>query len=108
LPEGHFTLKAKPLKRHDLDEFVKCCNAGNRHQRWQNWSESNPEGRWRCFPYEELAKRDKLNLDLFWIKDKSLEAAENLPDPDELAEEIADDLETALQQFRAIAGDLNE
>ena len=56
----------------------------------------------------QLSKRDKLNLDLFWIKDKSLEDAEHLPDPDELADEIADDLETALQQFRAIAGDLKE
>jgi type I restriction enzyme M protein len=50
-----------------------------------------------------LAKRDKLNLDLFWIKDKSLQDAENLPEPDELAEDIADDLEMALQQFRGIA-----
>src|SRR5947209_5709015 len=53
------------------------------YQRKQTWGEGNPEGRWRCYPFEELAKRDKLNLDLFWIKDKSLEDAENLPDPDE-------------------------
>jgi type I restriction enzyme M protein len=104
----HFTLKTKPLRRCDLDDFVKCFNADNRHQRRQTWSENNPEGRWRSYPYEELARRDKLNLDLFWIKDKSLEDAENLPDPDELAEEIADDLEAALQQFRAIVNDLRE
>jgi type I restriction enzyme M protein len=104
----HFTLKTKPLKRADLDEFVACFNPDNRHRRRQTWSENNPEGRWRCYPYEELAKRDKLNLDLFWLKDKSLEDAENLPDPDELAEEIADDLETALEQFRAITRDLKD
>lgn len=68
----------------------------------------NPDGRWRCYSYDELARRDKLNLDLFWIKDKSFEDAENLPEPDELAEEIADDLETALEQFRAITRDLRE
>jgi type I restriction enzyme M protein len=99
----HFTLKTKPLKRADLDEFVDCFNPDNRHKRRQTWSEKSPDGRWRCFPYEELAKRDKLNLDLFWIKDKSLEDAENLPEPDELAEDIANDLETALEQFRGIA-----
>jgi hypothetical protein len=60
----------------------------------------------RCFPYDELAKRDKLNLDIFWIKDKTLEDAENLPEPDELAEDIADDLQAALEQFRGIANGL--
>jgi type I restriction enzyme M protein len=102
----HFTLKAKPLKRADLDEFVDRFNPGNRHKRRQTWGERNPDGRWRCFAYDELAKRDKLNLDIFWIKDKSLEDAEILPEPDELAEDIADDLETALEQFRAIGRDL--
>jgi type I restriction enzyme M protein len=64
------------------------------------------EGRWRCFTYEELLKRDKLNLDIFWLKDKSLEDSENLPEPDVLAQEIADDLQTALDQFTAIAAEL--
>jgi type I restriction enzyme M protein len=104
----HFTLKTKPLKRADLDEFVECYHPANRHKRRQAWSEKNPDGRWRCFSYDELAKRDKLNLDIFWIKDKSLEDAENLPEPDELAQEIADDLETALEQFRAIANSIEE
>jgi len=102
----HFTLKTKPLKRADLDEFVDCLNPDNRHKRRRTWSEKNPDGRWRSFTYDELAKRDKLNLDIFWIKDKSLEDAENLPEPDELAEDIADDLETALEQFRSIARDI--
>jgi type I restriction enzyme M protein len=104
----HFTLKTKPLKRADLDQFVDCFNPGNRHKRRQTWGERNPDGRWRCFAYDELAKRDKLNLDIFWINDKSLEDAENLPEPDELAEDIADDLETALEQFGAISRDLKD
>jgi len=69
----HFTLKTKPLKRSDLDEFVECFNSGNRHKRKRTWTEKrNPEGRWRSFDYEELIKRDKVNLDIFWLKDKSL------------------------------------
>jgi type I restriction enzyme M protein len=98
----HFTLKTNPLKRADLDEFVACFNPQNRHER----KEGPPEGRWRSFAYEELLKRDKLNLDIFWLKDKSLEDSENLPEPDVLAQEIADDLQTALEQFAAIAAEL--
>ncbi|TET35363.1 MAG: SAM-dependent DNA methyltransferase, partial [Planctomycetota bacterium] len=104
----HFTLKQNPLKRSALDEFVKCYNPKNRHKRKATWSEKNPEGRWRCFKYDELAKRDKINLDIFWLKDKSLEDAENLPEPDILAQEIADDLQAALEQFSAIADELKE
>lgn len=104
----HFTLKTNSLKRSDLDEFVKCFRPGKRHNRRATWSEKKPEGRWRGFDYEELVKRDKLNLDIFWLKDKSLEDAEDLPEPDVLAQEIADDLQTALDQFTAIAGELGE
>lgn len=55
-----------------------------------------PEGRWRSFDYDELMKRDKANLDIFWLKDKSLANGDDLPEPDVLAQEIADDLQTAL------------
>lgn len=102
----HFTLKTKPLKRADLDEFVKCYNPKNRQSRKETWSEDNPEGRWRSFTYDEIAKRDKFNLDIFWLRDKSLEESENLPEPDVIAQEIADDLAAALEQFSAIASEL--
>lgn len=102
----HFTLKTNPLKRENLDEFVTCYNPKNRHERKETWTETNPEGRWRCFDYDALLKRDKLNLDIFWLKDKSLEDSENLPEPDVLAQEIADDLQAALDQFASIAADL--
>ena len=101
-------MKQNTLKRSDLDEFVACYRPDNRHRRRATWSEDKPEGRWRCFDYEELLKRDKVNLDLFWLRDKSLEDSDDLPDPDVLAQEIADDLQTALDQFSAIAGDLGE
>ncbi len=99
----HFTLKTNPLRHSDLDEFVEGHRPGNRHSRRATSSEGNAEGRWRSFGYEELLKRDKVNLDLFWLKDKSLEDSDDLPDPDLLAREIADDLQTALEQFTAIA-----
>src|SRR5207249_12340124 len=102
----HFTLKQSPIQRKDFDEFVECYQPGRWHDRQETWSEENPDGRWRCYDYEELLKRDKLSLDLFWIKDKSLTDTESLPAPDVLAQEIADDLEAALDQFKKIAARL--
>jgi len=54
----HFTLKTNPLKREDLDEFVKCYNPANRHNRKPTWSEKKPDGRWRAYSYNELIARD--------------------------------------------------
>jgi type I restriction enzyme M protein len=63
-------------------------------------------GRWRGYGYEELIARDKASLDIFWLKDESLADSDNLPPPDMIAQEIVEDLEAALEQFREIAGDL--
>ena len=62
--------------------------------------------RFKSFTYEELAKRDKVNLDIFWLKDESLEESANLPAPGVIAAEIAEDLQAALEQFATIAEDL--
>lgn len=104
----HFTLKESPLRRSDLDDFVACYNPENRHRRRQTWTRKNPEGRWRSFEYEKIIKRDKVNLGIFWLRDKSLEDGDDLPEPDVLAREIADDLQTALDQFQTIASELGE
>ncbi len=113
----HFTLKANPLKRSDLDDFVNCFFGrdaspqasaagseslpclGSRHERKES-------ERFKCFSYDELIKRDKANLDIFWLKDESLEDSACLPDPDVIALEITEDLEAALEQFATIAEDL--
>jgi type I restriction enzyme M protein len=102
----HFTLKTDPLKREDLDEFVTCYNPTNRHTRKPTWSDKKPDGRWRAYDYDELVARDKASLDIFWLKDDSLEDSANLPNPDIIAQEIVDDLESALEQFRLITTDL--
>src|SRR6266540_3457896 len=102
----HFTLKTNFLKRADLDEFVACYNPENRHQRQSTWTEQNPDGCWRAYDYEELVARDKASLDIFWLKDESLEDSENLPQPEVIAQEMIEDLEAALEQLRAIAVDL--
>ena len=102
----HFTLKTRPLQPSDLEEFVAFYKPGAIAERQPTWSEANPEGRWRAFELEDLLARDKLNLDLFWLKDESLLDSDSLPEPDVIAAEIADDLRGALEQMEAILADL--
>ena len=102
----HFTQKVKPLCRADLDDFVDCYRPDERHKREPTWNSENQNGRWRAFEYEELTDRDELNLDLLWLKDSKLEDGENLPEPKMLVAEIVDDLQTALEAFQTIAGEL--
>jgi len=97
----HFTLKTNTLKYDDLLDFVKCYNSQNRHDRKET-------ERFHVFTYEELMQRDKVNLDIFWLKDESLEDSANLPDPDILGREIAENLESALDQFTSISQSLTE
>ena len=95
----HFTLKKNPLKEEDLDDFIRCYNPDNRHERRETWSEENPDGRFRKFTIEEILARDKLSLDIFWIKDKSLADLDSLPAPDVLAGDIIENLQSALTSF---------
>ena len=104
----NFTLKQNPLTRADLDEFVACFNPEDRHRRNPTWSEANAEGRWQAYTYDKLIARDKVNLDIFWLRDESLEDSASLPDPDVLAAEIVEDLQAALEQFGEIAEELAE
>ena len=126
----HFTLKENPLKRSDLDDFVACYNPKNRHERKET-------DRLKAFTYDELSKRDKPSLshevpgfprhahkfgasrriagtlpapslDIFWLKDESLEDSANLPPPDVIAAEIVEHLQAALAQFAEIASDLKK
>jgi type I restriction enzyme M protein len=104
----HHTLKKKPLRFEDLQDFVTCYNPLNRHKRKEVWNEQgNPEGRWRKFSYEQIVVRDKTSLDIFWLKDKSLADLDNLPEPDILAGEIIENLEAGLNSFREIAAALS-
>ena len=98
----HFTLKQNPMTDRDLEDFISCYNPQNRYERTETWSEDNPEGRWRKFSVEEILARDKTSLDIFWIKDKSLADLDNLPEPDVLADEIIENLQSALESFQEL------
>jgi type I restriction enzyme M protein len=103
-----FTLKTNPLAKEDLQEFIECYNPENRNKRKVTWSEENSDGRWRSFSYDELMALDKVNLDIFWLRDESLEDSANLPSPDILALEIVEDLKAALAQFESIEEALSD
>ncbi|MCL6478361.1 MAG: type I restriction-modification system subunit M [Peptococcaceae bacterium] len=98
----HFSLKQNPMTDRDLEDFISCYNPQNRYERTETWSEDNPEGRWRKFSVEEILARDKTSLDIFWIKDKSLADLDNLPEPDVLADEIIENLQSALESFQEL------
>lgn len=99
----HHTLKRKPMRYEDLTDFIECYNPQNINQREETWhAENNPDGRWRKYSYEELIARDKTSLDIFWLRDKSLTDLDNLPEPDELAEQIIDNLEAGLASFKEV------
>jgi len=95
-----FTLKERQLTRADLDDFVARYNPANRHERAET-------ERFRPFTYQELTARDKASLDIFWLRDKTLEDTDNLPPPHIIAAEIVEDLEAALAQFAEIAQTLS-
>ena len=97
----------------DLKEFIECYNPVNRHKRKETWSDvstgsTSPEGRWRKYTYDEIISRDKTSLDITWLRDKSLADLDNLPDPDELALDIVENLEAGLESFKAIIASLNK
>ena len=79
----------------------------DRHRWQETWSEQNPEGRWRKYTYADIIARDKTNLDIFWLKDKSLADLDNLPDPDILAADIIENIESALEGFKDLLATIN-
>jgi type I restriction enzyme M protein len=95
-----FTVKERQLVRSDLDDFVACYNADNRDERVETEC-------FKPFAYDELLARDKASLDIFWLRDESLEDTDNLPAPEVIAAEIVEDLQAALDEFRAIASTLS-
>lgn len=97
----HFTLKRNPLRDTDLQEFITAYNPTDRHTRVET-------ARFRAISYDQLIEREHVNLDIFWLKEDSLEDMANLPTPDVLVDEITENLETALAQFQSIQAELDD
>ena len=95
----HFTQKERKMTRTDLDDFVKCYNS-------ENTSKRKETDRFKSYSYDDIIKRDKTSLDIFWLKDESLDDLENLPEPEILADEISDNLKSALGSVAELIEDL--
>ena len=104
----HHTPKKNPLSYEDLEDFIDCYKSGNIEKRKETWSKKNPNGRWKKYKYAELINLDKINLDITWLKDKSLTDFENLPNPDIIANEIVENIEAGLKNFKTIIEVLNQ
>ncbi|MNQ75512.1 putative type I restriction enzymeP M protein [compost metagenome] len=98
----HHTPKKNPLQFESLKDFVLCYNPENRKKRIETWNEENSEGRWRKFSYLDIIARDKANMDIFWLKDDNLVDLDNLPEPDDLINDIIENIESALANFKTI------
>jgi len=92
----HFTLKTNTLARADLDDFVACYRPGQRSTREES-------ERFHRFTYDEFVARDKASLDIFWLRDESLEDTDSLSPLGIMAAEIVEDLEAALAEFSELA-----
>lgn len=98
----HHTPKNNPINFEHLLEFVNCFMPGKEDKRKQNWSEHNQSGRWRAYNHEDILLRDKVNMDIFWLKDDNLIDLNNLPEPNDLINDIIENIEGALVNFKTI------
>ena len=89
------------MTKADLEDFIKCYNADNRHQRVET-------EKFKKFTYDEIIKRDNTNLDIFWLKDESVEDSANLPEPKVLIEDILENLEYVKSEFEEIYEELGK
>ena len=64
--------------------------------------------KFKKFTYDEIIKRDNTNLDIFWLKDESVEDSANLPEPKVLIEDILENLEYVKSEFEEIYEELNK
>ncbi|WP_294322677.1 class I SAM-dependent DNA methyltransferase [uncultured Chryseobacterium sp.] len=98
----HHTLKKHPLQFENLLPFIECYNAIERDKTLHAWKQNNKNGRFRSYSYDELIARDKINLDITWLKDEGVEDLDSLPEPEIFAQEIIDSLESTLNSFREV------
>lgn len=102
---GYQSIDVGDLVVHGMDGFAGAIGISDSRSKASlvlNVSETNPEGRFRKYSIDEIMKRDKLSLEIFWIKDKSLADLDNLSPADELADEIIENLQSALESFKEL------
>jgi len=93
------TKKDRPLSAQHFSEFERAYGKDPNGQ--SKRADTGETGRFRRFPLSEIKKRD-YKLDVTWLKDESLEDADELPEPQDLASEAITDLEAVVDDLREI------
>lgn len=104
----HHTLKKHPLQYEDLIPFIECYHSKNRNTTQYTYNEINLKGRFRRYSYEELVTKEKTSLDMTWLRDDNFIDLDSLPEPDILAQEVIDSLESAIASFKEVVNNLNK
>jgi type I restriction enzyme M protein len=91
--------KTTPLTRKHFEDFEKAYGPDPLGKSPR--TEEGEQGRWRKFSREQITARGD-NLDITWLRDET--HGEDLPDPDDIAVEIRDNLRTALDEIEALMG----
>ena len=105
----HHTLKQHPMTEADLADFLDCYKPGAINEREETYSEDlNPDGRWRRFTLDEIMARDKLSLDITWIKTGEDISEVALSDILASIHEKSDAIADAVEQLEALLGDIED
>lgn len=105
----HHTLKQKPLRRSDLDDFVSCYNADDITKRQETYdAETNPNGRWRKYSAADLLAADKVGMDITWIKADTGEEDMSLAELLDTIGEKSDKISTAVKNLQALLANIEE
>ena len=102
------TLATNPIQRRHLDDFVKCYNPENRHNRQEIYSPENLSGRWRKYSYDEIISRDKTSLDILWIKSGEDAVDYPLSELITLIDEKSQNILSAVNSLKNIIGEIDE
>ncbi len=97
----HITKKDRPLTADHFAEFEKCFGKDPNGQAKRKEKDATDD-RWRSFHISEVAKRDYKIDSLKWLRDESLDDADDLPEPDELATDAIGELESAVSELNQI------
>lgn len=105
--------KRNPLRFENLQSFIELYKPNNRSDRKETWAETttglaSPEGRWRKYNYNEIVSSEKINLDITWLRDDSVINLDNLPEPEELANNIVENLRAGLESFEMVIKEMKE
>ena len=105
----HHTLKQKPMKRSDLDDFVKCYNADDITKRQETYNvETNPNGRWRKYSAADFLATDKIGMDITWIKADTGDNTMTLAELLETIQDKSNKIANAVAQLQTLLANIEE